>query len=290
MAQLAGKDALLHWSQQRTQPYRRCGVAVENLASSFADGRAFVALVHSQWPDAIPHPQTLAPEDAQANLTLAFDVAEAKGVFKLLDAELIASSGKPDAKTVMTYLAELRKQIRKAEGVSGMMAAAPLRSASMPAMSAGGGSAADDVMGLLAGVDLSTLKRPSRPKAAGAAPPDRPRAKTMGPPAIPKNGGPPVIPGKKAGGGGKKAVIPKKAAAPAAIAAAAAVSQTAGGVVVSFDQKENTGGDAQSNAFQTMRMYELKAECRKRGLPDTGDKDELLAHLELAGLDELDDV
>ena len=114
---LAGKDALLHWCQQRATPYRRCGIAVENFATSFADGRAFVALVHSQWPASVPHPQTLAAEDAQANLTLAFDAAEAKGVFRLLDAELIASSGKPEPKTVMTYLAELRKQIRKAEGV-----------------------------------------------------------------------------------------------------------------------------------------------------------------------------
>ena len=96
---LAGKDALLHWCQQRATPYRRCGIAVENFATSFADGRAFVALLHSQWPASVPHPQTLAAEDAQANLTLAFDAAEAKGVFRLLDAELIASSGKPEPKS-----------------------------------------------------------------------------------------------------------------------------------------------------------------------------------------------
>jgi hypothetical protein len=48
MATLAGKDALLHWCQERTAPYRRCGISVENFATSFQDGRAFVALVHSQ--------------------------------------------------------------------------------------------------------------------------------------------------------------------------------------------------------------------------------------------------
>ena len=280
---LAGKHALLHWCQQRATPYRRCGIAVENFATSFADGRAFVALVHSQWPASVPHPQTLAAEDAQANLTLAFDAAEAKGVFRLLDAELIASSGKPEPKTVMTYLAELRKQIRKAEGVEAL-GASPSRSQSMPAMSVGGGSAKDDVASLLAGVDLSTLKRPSRPKAGGAAPAAaaaaqsaaaaRPRAKTTGPPAIPKKkAGAPPIPKKKA-------MIPGKGAA---------VKQSTKGVTVAFDQEESAvaeaaqggGSSGSQERFEDMRPYQLKAECKKRGLPDTGDRDEMLAHLEL---------
>jgi hypothetical protein len=282
MTTLAGKDALLHWCQQRTASYRRNGISVENFATSFRDGRAFVALVHSQWPTSIAHPETLSADDARTNLHLAFDVAESFGVFKLLDADLIATSGQPEPKTVMTYLAELRKQIRNAEASE--QTHAPSRSKSMPGMRVGAASASDDVASLLADVDLSTLKRPSRPRAQTTAAAAKPRAKTAGPPAIPKKAGgagPPAIPKKK-----KKAVVPGRAT-PGAQVGGAAVQQSTTGVTVAF--KDTGGGSGGGKNFGDMRTYELKAECKKRGLPDTGDRDEMLAHLELH-TDETEDV
>lgn len=288
MATLAGKDALLHWCQERTAPYRRCGISVQNFSTSFQDGRAFVALVHSQWPSSIAHPETLSAEDAQANLNLAFGVAERFGVFKLLDADLIAASGHPEPKTVMTYLAELRKQIRK-DGSEETQS--PLRSKSMPAMRVGAVSASDDVASLLADVDLSTLKRPSRPRAQTTAAPAKSRAKTGGPPPIPNKAGggagPPAIPKKK-----KKAVIPGRVTAGAQVAGMAVdtVQQSTTGVTVAFmDTGGGSSGIRGGKSFGDMRTHELKAECRKRGLPDSGDRDEMVAHLELH-TDEAEDV
>eukprot|EP01043_Picozoa_sp_COSAG02_P008057 COSAG02_NODE_251_length_27002_cov_13.799242_6_plen_414_part_00 len=283
MATLAGKDALLHWCQERTAPYRRCGISVENFATSFQDGRAFVALVHSQWPSSIASPETLSAEDARTNLDLAFGVAESFGVFKLLDADLIATSGKPEPKTVMTYLAELRKQIRKYDGSEKTQE--PSRSKSMPGMRVVAVSASDDVASLLADVDLSTLKRPSRPRAQTTAAPAKPRAETAGPPAIPKQkkkAVPPAIPKQK-----KKAVIPGRVVAGAQVGGAA-VQQSTTGVTVAFRDTEG-GSDGSGKSFGDMRTYELKVECKKRALPDTGDRDEMLAHLELH-TDEAEDV
>ena len=253
-------------------------------------------MIHSKWPDSIAHPETLSAEDAKTNLRLAFDAGETFGVFKLLDAELIAASGQPEPKTVMTYLAELRKQIRKADGVDDTQV--PLRSKSMPGMHLGAASASDDVASLLAGVDLSTLKRPSRPRsqtaAAPAPAPGSTRARTVGYPAIPQKkaggAGPPMIP-KKAGGASppaipkKKAVIPGQAAGTQA--GGASVQQSRTGVTVAF--KDAGGGTSRRKSFGDMRTYELKAECRKRGLPDSVDREEMLAHLELH-TDEAEDV
>ena len=59
----------------------------------------------------------------------------------------------------------------------------------------------------------------------------------------------------------------------------AAVQQSTAGVKVAFE--DSSGASSGSKRFEDMRTYELKAECRKRGLPDSGDRDEMLAHLEL---------
>lgn len=273
MAMVTGKDALLQWCQERTAPYRRNGISVENFAASFRDGRAFVALVHSQWPSSIAHPDTLSVEDVRTNLNLAFDVAESFGVFKLLDADLIVTSDTPDPKTVMTYLTELRKQFRKADSAEAMVQE-PMRSQSMPGMRVVAPSASDDVESLLAGVDLSTLKRPPRKRAQTTAPTAArsANAKSSGPPAIPKKAGgarPPAIPKKKA-------VVPGQAAG--AQAGRAAVQQSTAGVTVAFED---------SDSFEKMRTYQLKAECKKRGLPDAGGRDEILARLKSSKEDDV---
>jgi uncharacterized protein involved in cysteine biosynthesis len=67
------------------------------------------------------------------------------------------------------------------------------------------------------------------------------------------------------------------------------ILKTKSDVTVALDQKETTvdeaaqgGGSSGSQEwFEDMQPYQLKAECKKRGLPDTGDRDEMLAHLEL---------
>jgi hypothetical protein len=67
----------------------------------------------------------------------------------------------------------------------------------------------------------------------------------------------------------------------------ASVQQSRTGVTVAF--KDAGGGSGGRKSFGDMRTYELKPECRKRGLPDSGGREEMLAHLELH-TDEAEDV
>ena len=185
---LQGKQALLAWCQQETA--YSTAVSVTNFSSSWQDGLAFTALIHSTWPSKIPHPDTLDAADKVANVNRALAAGEAVGIFPLLDAEMTATM-KPDSKSVMTYLTEVRKAAKGAK-------ARGLRTNSVPAMSAstaaadGGGGVEDDVASLLGGMDIATGQSSSA-KAVSA----RPQAATGPPPAIPKGGKgkkPPPIP------------------------------------------------------------------------------------------------
>jgi spectrin beta len=86
----SAKDALLLWCQRRTNGYP--GVKITDFSSSWRNGLAFNALLHSQFvviqkPDAFNF-NRLNPNDPIGNLNKAFDLANnAFGIPKLLDAE-----------------------------------------------------------------------------------------------------------------------------------------------------------------------------------------------------------
>ncbi|KAJ6253824.1 alpha-actinin [Anaeramoeba flamelloides] len=110
--ELTAKEALLLWCQRKTADYDN--VDIKEFTWSWQDGLGFCALIHKHRPDLIDY-ESLDPKNKEANLNLAFDVAEKElGLPKFLDAEDMIDV-KPDERAVMTYLAEYFKFFSKGQ-------------------------------------------------------------------------------------------------------------------------------------------------------------------------------
>ncbi|KAL2077936.1 hypothetical protein ACEWY4_025621 [Coilia grayii] len=98
----SAKEGLLLWCQRKTAPYRN--VNVQNFHCSWKDGLAFCALIHRHRPDLIDFAK-LNKDDPLGNLNLALEVAEKHlDIPKMLDAEDIVNTPKPDERAIMTYV------------------------------------------------------------------------------------------------------------------------------------------------------------------------------------------
>ncbi|KAF2352997.1 Calponin domain [Trinorchestia longiramus] len=108
------KEALLLWSQRRTEGYPHVRITdfsnpkhtVELclFAASWRDGLAFLALIHAHRPDLVEY-RLFKPTDRAFNLETAFRIAEKNlNIARILDVEDMDKE-RPDEKSVMTYLA-----------------------------------------------------------------------------------------------------------------------------------------------------------------------------------------
>jgi len=104
--QLRGQDALMFWLQQRTEGY--AGVNVQNFTSSWADGLAMCALMHSYRSDLVPF-DTLNKDDRARNFELAFSVGAKLGVERFLDVEDMVAMRVPDKHSLLVYLSQAFK-------------------------------------------------------------------------------------------------------------------------------------------------------------------------------------
>lgn len=100
--EMTAKEGLLLWCQRKTAPYRN--VNVQNFHMSWKDGLAFCALIHRHRPDLLDYSK-LSKDNPIENLNTAFDIAEKHlDIPRMLDAEDMVNSVKPDERSVMAYV------------------------------------------------------------------------------------------------------------------------------------------------------------------------------------------
>jgi len=71
------RNALLKWCQAKTAGYK--GIDITNFSSSWNDGLALCALMHSYLPALVPYDK-LVPTDKRKNFSVAFSAAESVGI------------------------------------------------------------------------------------------------------------------------------------------------------------------------------------------------------------------
>uniref|UniRef100_F7F6K6 F-actin cross-linking protein n=2 Tax=Ornithorhynchus anatinus TaxID=9258 RepID=F7F6K6_ORNAN len=98
----SAKEGLLLWCQRKTAPYRN--VNIQNFHLSWKDGLGLCALIHRHRPDLIDYSK-LNKDDPVGNINLAMEIAEKHlDIPKMLDAEDIVNTPKPDERAIMTYV------------------------------------------------------------------------------------------------------------------------------------------------------------------------------------------
>ncbi|XP_060747620.1 cytospin-A isoform X1 [Tachysurus vachellii] len=100
------RNALLKWCQKKTEGYQN--IDITNFSSSWNDGLAFCAVLHTYLPAHIPY-QELTSQDKRRNFTLAFQAAESVGIKSTLDISEMVHTERPDWQSVMTYVTSIYK-------------------------------------------------------------------------------------------------------------------------------------------------------------------------------------
>ncbi|NWH79172.1 SMTL2 protein, partial [Piaya cayana] len=108
------KQILLEWCRSKTIGYKH--IDLQNFSSSWNDGMAFCALVHSFFPEAFDY-NKLDPANRKQNFELAFTMAEKMAQCdRLIEVDDMMLMGhKPDPMCVFTYVQSLYNHLRRFE-------------------------------------------------------------------------------------------------------------------------------------------------------------------------------
>ncbi|KTF93911.1 hypothetical protein cypCar_00001882 [Cyprinus carpio] len=114
------RNALLRWCQKKTEGYQN--IDITNFSSSWNDGLAFCAVLHTYLPAHIPYQELSSQDKAIAvnlttiyvcfqrrNFSLAFQAAESVGIKSTLDINDMVHTERPDWQSVMTYVTSIYK-------------------------------------------------------------------------------------------------------------------------------------------------------------------------------------
>ncbi|KAI5722402.1 hypothetical protein M8J76_007851 [Diaphorina citri] len=100
------RNALLKWCQTKTLGYHN--IDITNFSSSWNDGLALCAILHSYLPDKVPY-DSLTPNEKRRNFTIAFSAAESVGIPTTLNTNDMITQERPDWNQVMAYVTSIYK-------------------------------------------------------------------------------------------------------------------------------------------------------------------------------------
>ncbi|XP_026682232.1 cytospin-A-like [Diaphorina citri] len=100
------RNALLKWCQTKTLGYPN--IDITNFSSSWNDGLALCAILHSYLPDKVPY-DSLTPNEKRRNFTIAFSAAESVGISTTLNTNDMITQERPDWNQVMAYVTSIYK-------------------------------------------------------------------------------------------------------------------------------------------------------------------------------------
>ncbi|XP_049840798.1 cytospin-A isoform X4 [Schistocerca gregaria] len=100
------RNALLKWCQNKTVGYKN--IDITNFSSSWNDGLAFCAILHSYLPDKVPY-DTLNPSEKRRNFCIAFAAAESVGIPTTLNLSEMIQLERPDWQQIMAYVTAIYK-------------------------------------------------------------------------------------------------------------------------------------------------------------------------------------
>ncbi|KAL2094951.1 hypothetical protein ACEWY4_009670 [Coilia grayii] len=105
------KATLLEWCRSKTIGYQH--IDIQNFSSSWSDGMAFCALVHSFFPTEFDY-HLLNPANPRKNLEVAFTMAEKMAdCLRLIEVDdMLAMGPKPDPMCVFTYVQSLYNHLK----------------------------------------------------------------------------------------------------------------------------------------------------------------------------------
>ncbi|XP_060806707.1 uncharacterized protein LOC106129960 isoform X4 [Amyelois transitella] len=101
------RNALLKWCQQKTLGYNN--IDITNFSSSWNDGMALCALLHSYLGEARISYGSLSPHDKRTNFSVAFAAAESVGIPTTLNIQDMIQQERPDWQQVMAYVTSIYK-------------------------------------------------------------------------------------------------------------------------------------------------------------------------------------
>ncbi|GAA47646.1 cytospin-A [Clonorchis sinensis] len=114
------RNALLLWCQSRVSGYR--GVEVTNFSSSWNNGLALCALLHTYIPSEIPWNELVTPNglpvDKKRCFEVAFRAAERDGIQTTLHLQDMLATERPDWNAVMSYVTSIYRRYEVPLGIA----------------------------------------------------------------------------------------------------------------------------------------------------------------------------
>ncbi|XP_022696694.1 F-actin-methionine sulfoxide oxidase MICAL3-like isoform X2 [Varroa jacobsoni] len=111
---IVNPDSLQLWCEKQVYQYN---ISIEDMTTSWKDGRALTAILHRYRPELIGHPSELdvSPSSAAGNCQRVFDLLEREyGIPPVMTGQDLAASEIPDKLTMVSYLTQVYETFRGA--------------------------------------------------------------------------------------------------------------------------------------------------------------------------------